>query len=192
MSTQPVPYVSPEEYLQAERLAPFKSEYVSGQVWAMSGASRAHNTIAVNLIASLHTALRGTPCQVFGSDMRVYVPENITYAYPDVTLVCGPQVYIDRHADTLANPTVLLEILSPSTAQYDRTVKFIKYRRLPSLREYVLVHQDTRHIEQFARFDDIWIAGECAGEASMLELACVGITVPLADIYENVVFPPAA
>ncbi len=192
MSTQPVPFVTPEEYLEAERLAPFKSEYVSGQVWAMSGASRAHNTIATNLIAALHAALRGGSCQVYGSDMRVYVPENITYAYPDVTIVCGPQVYIDRHADTLANPTVLIEILSPSTAQYDRTVKFIKYRRLPSLREYVLVHQNTWHIEQFVRFDDIWLAGECAGEGAGMELACVGIAVPLADVYENVVFPTDA
>ncbi len=192
MSTQPVPYVTPEEYLEAERLAAFKSEYVSGQIWAMSGASRAHNTIASNLIIAIGTAIRGTDCQVFGSDMRVLVQENNTYAYPDITVVCGEQRYSDTLADTLTNPTALIEILSPSTAQYDRTVKLIKYRRLPSLREYVLVHQDTRCIEHFARYDDIWIDGEQRGEAALLELSSLGITLPLADIYENVPFLPAS
>ncbi len=189
MSTQPVPYVSPEEYLEAERLASFKSEYVSGQVWAMSGASRAHNTIASNLIIAIGTAIRGTGCQVFGSDMRVLVTESNTYAYPDITVVCGEQQYSDTLADTLTNPTVLIKILSPSTAQYDRTVKFIKYRRLPSLREYVLVHQDARRIDYFARFQDIWIDGEQRGEAAALELSSLNVTLPLADIYENVLFP---
>jgi len=188
MSTQPISFVTPEEYLQAERLASFKSEYVSGQIWAMSGASRAHNTLATNLIVALGTAVKRTSCQVFGSDMRVYVPENSTYAYPDISIVCGPQDYADGHGDTLTNPIVLFEILSPSTAHYDRTVKFVKYRRLPSLRQYVLVHQDTRHIEHFARFDDLWIPGERSGAASLLELGSVGITLPLADIYENVPF----
>jgi len=191
MSTQPVPYVTPEEYLEAERVAAFKSEYVSGQVWAMSGASRAHNTIASNLIIVIGTATRGTDCQVFGSDMRVLVQGNNTYAYPDITVVCGEQRYSDTLADTLTNPTVLIEILSPSTAQYDRTVKFIKYRRLPSLREYVLVHQDARRIEHFVRYDDIWVDGEAQGEAAALELASVGITLPLADIYDRVPFAPA-
>lgn len=191
MSTQPVPYVTPEEYLEAGRLAAFKSEYVSGQVWPRPSASRAHNTIASNLSGLLYAALRGTPCQVFGSDMRVLVQENNTYAYPDITVVCGEQRYSDTLADTLTNPTVLIEILSPSTAQYDRTVKLIKYRRLPSLREYVLVHQDTRRIEHFARYDDIWIDGEQRGEAALLELSSLGITLPLADIYENVPFLPA-
>lgn len=116
MSTQPVPFVTPEEYLEAERLATFKSEYVSGQVWAMSGASRQHNTIAVNLTARLHTALRGGPCQVFGSDMRVFVLQNITYADPDLSVACGEQQYTDDAVDTLLNPTLLIEILSSSTA----------------------------------------------------------------------------
>lgn len=192
MSTQAVPYVSPEEYLEAERHASTKSEYVSGQVWAMSGASRAHNTIASNLIITIGTAIRGTECQVFGSDMRVLVGENNTYAYPDISIVCGEQQYSDTLADTLTNPTVLIEILSPSTAQYDRTVKFIKYRRLPSLREYVLVHQDARHIEHFARFQDIWVSSDYHAATVALSLESLGVTLPFADIYENVLFPPAA
>ncbi len=189
MSTQPVPYVTPEEYLEAERLAAFKSEYVSGQVWAMSGASRAHNTIASNLIIAIGTAIRGTDCQVFGSDMRVLVQENNTYAYPDITVVCGEQRYSDTLADTLTNPTALIEILSPSTAQYDRTVKLIKYRRLPSLREYVLVHQDTRRIEHFARYDDIWVSSDYHAATLVLSLESLSVTLAFADIYENVLFP---
>jgi Uma2 family endonuclease len=186
-----MPFVTPEEYLEAERAADYKSEYVSGQIWAMSGASRVHNALATNLTASIATALRGTDCQTFGSDMRVYVAENRTYVYPDLSVVCGEQVYTDAHVDTLTNPTVIIEILSPSTAHYDRTVKFVKYRRLPSLREYVLVHQDAPYIEYFALVCDIWTSGACRGLESTLELESIGVTVNLADIYERVHFAPA-
>ena len=191
MSTQPVPFVSPEEYLEAERAASFKSEYVSGQIWAMSGASREHNTIAMNLSIAIGTALRGSPCQVFGSDMRVFIPDNETYVYPDLSVVCGEQQYADAYLDILLNPTVVIEILSPSTAHYDRTVKFIKYRRLSSLREYVLVHQDAPRVERFERIGDLWVDGEQEGLRAVMELASLGVPVSLADIYERVVFDPA-
>jgi Uma2 family endonuclease len=192
MSTQPVPYISPEEYLAAERTATFKSEYVSGQIWAMSGASRRHNVIAMNLSVALGTALRGSECQPFGSDMRVFVPDNTTFAYPDLSVVCGEQQYTDAAVDTLLNPTVLIEILSPSTAQYDRTVKFIKYRRLPSLREYVLVHQETPRVERYECVGDLWVvAVEYDGLDAVMELASLGIALPLSSIYERVAFDPA-
>jgi Uma2 family endonuclease len=183
-----MPFVTPEEYLAAERAASFKSEYVSGQIWAMSGASRRHNAIAVNLVAALHAALRGGPCQVFGSDMRVFVPENVTYAYPDVTVVCGEQQYTDEAVDTLLNPVIIIEILSPSTAHYDRAVKFIKYRRLPSLHEYLLVHQDAPRIERFEKVEDIWTSGECTGLQTALELPSIGVTLSVADLYDRVAF----
>jgi Uma2 family endonuclease len=192
MSTQPVPYISPEEYLAAERTATFKSEYVSGQIWAMSGASRRHNVIALNLGGELREALRGSECQAFGSDMRVFVPDNMTFAYPDLSVVCGEQQYTDAAVDTLLNPTVLIEILSPSTAQYDRTVKFIKYRRLPSLREYVLVHQETPRVERYECVGDLWVvAVEYDGLDAVMELASLGIALPLSSIYERVAFDPA-
>ncbi len=165
----------------------FKSEYYSGQVWAMSGVSREHDAIAFNLTVAIGNALRGTPCRGFTRDMRVAVADTF-YTYPDLTIVCGEAQFIDAYVDTLTNPTVLLEILSPSTANYDRTAKFGRYRRLPSLREYVLVHQDAPLVE---RFDDIWATYEYHGEAAVLELSSVGITVPLAGIYEDVVFAPA-
>ncbi len=115
MSTPPVPYVSPDDYLQDERTAPFKSEYYSGQVWAMSGVSREHDAIAFNLTALLRGLLRGTPCRGFTSNMRVAVADTL-YTYPDLAVVCGEAHFQDAHADTLTNPTVLIEILSPSTA----------------------------------------------------------------------------
>ncbi len=187
MSTQPVPYVSPDDYLADERSAPFKSEYYSGQVWAMSGVSREHDAIAVNLTALLHTALRGTPCRGFTSAMRVAV-SDLLYTYPDLTIVCGEAHFRDPHVDTLTNPTVLIEILSPSTVNYDRVAKFGRCRRLPSLREYILVHQDAFRVERFERIGDFWDTYEYGGEAAVLELSSLGISVPLAGIYEDVVF----
>jgi Uma2 family endonuclease len=189
MSTQPVPFVSPDDYLRAERAAPFKSEYYAGQIWAMSGVSREHDAIAFNLTALLHAALRGTPCRGFTSDMRVAVADTL-YTYPDLTIACGEAHFADAHLDMLTNPTVLIEILSPSTANYDRTTKFGLYRRLPTLREYILVYQDALRVERFERFDDIWATHEYNGEAAVLELSSVGIAIPLAEIYENVPLAP--
>ncbi len=187
MSTQRIPYVTPEDYLEAERAAAFKSEYYSGQIWAMSGVSREHDAIAVNLTALLHAALRGTPCRQFTSDMRVAVDDTL-YTYPDLSIVCGEARFTDAHVDTVTNPTVLIEILSPATANYDRTAKFGRDRRLPSLREYILVHQDAALVERFERFDEIWATYEYRGEAAVLELSSVGIALPLAGIYEDVAF----
>lgn len=185
-----MPFVTPEDYLRAERLAPTKSEYYSGQVWAMSGASREHNAIAFNLGGLMFNALRGTPCQGFGSDMRVAVAP-LLYTYPDLSVVCGEQQFTDTHGDTLVNPSVLFEILSPSTANYDRTVKFGQYRRVPSLREYVLVHQDAPHVERFERYDDIWATYECRRLSDTLELSSLGIMLPLSALYEGILFPPS-
>lgn len=190
MSAQPVPYVTPEEYLRAERFAPFKSEYYSGQIWAMSGASREHNIIAFSLSLAVGNSLRGAPCQGFGSDMRVAVAP-LLYTYPDLSIVCGEQQFTDTHGDTLVNPTVLFEILSPSTANYDRTVKFGQYRRIPSLKEYILVHQDSPRVERFERHGDIWATYECRRLADTLELSSLGIALPLAAIYEGIALPPA-
>lgn len=188
MSAPPVPYVNPDDYLQDERTAPFKSEYYSGQVWARPRADWRHNTLASNLIAVIGSALRGTPCRGFTSDMRVTVADTL-YTYPDLTIVCGEAHFQDAHADTLTNPTVLIEILSPSTAGYDRAAKFGRCRRLPSLREYILVHHDAFRVERFERIGDIWDTYEYEGEAAVLELSSAGASVPLAAIYEDVAFP---
>ena len=158
----------------------------------MSGASREHNAIATNLIAAPRAALRGGPCQVFGGDMRVFVPQNLTYAYPDVSVVCGQQQYTDEfYVDTLLNPTLLVNIQSPSTARYDRTVN-INYRRLPSLREYLLVAQDAPFVERFEKHGDLWVAAEHRRLDATFTLESVGVSLALADVYEGAPFPDTA
>ena len=128
-----VPSFTPAEYLALERAADAKSEYLDGEIVAMTGGSRAHSLIAANLVRELGNALRERPCEVYGSDLRVSVALAGLYAYPDVTVVCGQPTFTDDERDTLENPTVIVEVLSPSTEGLDRGAKFTRYRRLPSL-----------------------------------------------------------
>ena len=151
MSTLAQQYYTPEEYLALERKAEYKSEYINGEIYAMSGASRAHILITVNLTRELSTQLRGRPCEVYASDMRVKVSPTGMYTYPDVAAVCGEARFEDGQVDTLTNPSVIIEVLSPSTEAYDRGEKFAHYRKLQSLAEYVLVAQDKMRVEHFAR-----------------------------------------
>lgn len=189
MSAQTLPIYSPQDYLDMERDAPFKSEYFCGQIWAMSGVSRKHDRIAFNLIITAGLALRSKSCTPFTSDMRVTVKDQL-FTYPDFTIVCGEPEFTDAAVDTLANPTVLFEILSPSTENYDRTGKFGKYRRVPSLREYILVHQDEPFVERFERNGDVWPPPyEYRGLSAILEVSSVGVFLPLADLYESLTFP---
>src|SRR5205085_5334550 len=127
MSSQEV-YYTPEEYLILERQAEYKSEYFNGEIFAMTGASRRHNLVAANVLASLHGQLRKRPCEVYSSDMRVKVSPTGLYTYPDVVVVCNDPLFDDKQKDTLLNPTVLIEVLSKSTASYDRGEKFEHYR----------------------------------------------------------------
>ncbi|MDQ2806769.1 MAG: Uma2 family endonuclease, partial [Chloroflexota bacterium] len=164
MSAQPKHYYTPEEYLSLERAATYKSEYLAGEIFpmieaeeghageicAMAGAGEDHTTIAANLVRLLGNAFQGRPCRVYGSDMRVRVAASGLYTYPDVVAVCGPREFADPHRDTLLNPTVIFEILSPSTEGYDRGKKFANYRQIPTLTDYVLVAQDEPLVEHFA------------------------------------------
>jgi Uma2 family endonuclease len=134
-------FASPAEYLALERAAEHRHEYVSGRVYAMTGASREHNVIATNTSRALGNQLSGRPCETYQSDMRVKVSETGMYTYPDVVVACGTPAFEDAYVDTLLNPTVIIEVLSPSTEAYDRGEKFAHYRRLPSLREYLLIAQ---------------------------------------------------
>jgi len=180
-------WTSPEEYLERERGAETKSEYLDGEILAMAGASRAHNLIVGNLVGELRARLRGRPCEVYPSDMRVRVRETGLYTYPDVTVVCGAPELQDAHQDTLLNPTLLIEVRSPSTEQDDRGWKGAHYRRLPSLLEYVLVRQDEPSIERYRRHGEReWLITEVEGLGETVELASVGVTLPLEEIYERV------
>lgn len=184
--TAAAPRLTPEEYLARERQAEYKSEYVNGRVYAMTGGSRAHNVVAGNLFAGLHARFHGRPCEVFQSDMRVAVGPTGAYTYPDVVALCGAPEFVDADVDTLSNPLVVVEVLSRSTEAYDRGEKFAQYRTIPSLREYVLVAQDRVRVEHFARHDLGWFLTVVDTLDATLELPAVGCSLPLRDVYDRV------
>ncbi len=183
------PRYTPEEYLALERKATQKSEYVNGQVFAMSGASRAHNLIAGNVYREISSQLKGRPCEAYVSDMRVKVSTTGLYSYPDVVAVCGEIRFDDEQKDTLLNPTVLVEVLSSSTEAYDRGEKFAYYRRLESLQEYVLIAQDKVRVEHFVRQGDQWVLTEASNLDDTVHLASIGCRLALREIYDKVEFP---
>jgi Uma2 family endonuclease len=180
-------FVSPQDYLALERKAEFKSEYFEGEIHAMTGASREHNLIAGNVYAALRHLLRDKPCEVYISDMRVGIRAANLYTYPDVAVVCGEPSFEDKEVDTLLNPALLIEVLSTSTANFDRTVKFGYYRTLESLAEHILIAQDEYRIEQYTRQPDgRWLLADIRGLEGVVELASVGCSLPLGAIYERV------
>lgn len=182
---------TPQEYLARERASHgSKSEYVNGHIYAMGGASLAHNRIVFNLARELGNQIRGGPCSASVNDMRVKVPQTEMYTYPDVVVVCGEPRLEDNHFDTLLNPTILVEVLSPSTERYDRGDKWAHFRHLECLQMYVLVAQDRMRVETFTRRGDEWIYAEASGEAGVLNLEPVGCSVPLDAIYELVEIGP--
>ncbi len=142
MSLQLKPFLTPQDYLALERQAETKSEYYAGEVFAMAGASRKHNTIVTNLAYLLVGQLKGRSCEVYNSDMRVKVSATGLYTYPDLVVVCGKPRFDDDQEDTLLNPTVIIEVLSKSTEAYDRSEKFAQYRALELMADYLLIAQD--------------------------------------------------
>ncbi len=184
------PGLTPDEYLEIERNAETKSEYFGGQMFAMAGASESHNLVALNVAAELQRQMRGRPCRVYTNDMRVQVSESGLYTYPDVIAVCGERQFRDERRDTLLNPTLLVEVLSETTASYDRLGKFALFRRLPSLCEYVLMAQDEPRIERYVRqADGSWNLTEMRLMTETVTLDAVGCTLTLTDIYADVEFP---
>jgi Uma2 family endonuclease len=185
MSVQIKRKLTPQEYLDLEEQAEYKSEYYQGEIFAMSGGSPNHALIAANLIATLRSQLKGTGCRVFTGDLRVHIPASGLYTYPDVTVVCGRLELTGDRQDNLANPVILVEVLSPGTESYDRGQKFSLYRSIPSLREYVLVSQDRISVEVFRR-NDVGIWELHLPEDGSIALASVGCTVRLDDVYADV------
>jgi Uma2 family endonuclease len=189
-----------EEYLAFERSSSQKHEYYQGEVFlmldampestsdmevqAMSGASHVHNIISVNIIGELYSRLKGKPCRPFGSDMRVHIPENTLFTYPDVSVFCGD--LNQSNEDSVIGPTILFEILSPSTKNYDRGSKFKLYRDIPSLKEYILVDTETINIEVFRiNKSGHWELEEYKSLLDNLVMPTLSIDLPLKLIYQH-------
>ncbi len=188
MSAQPqIADMTPEEYLALERQAEYKSEYFDGEIFAMSGASPTHNQITANVLAEIHAQFKKRPCRVYVNDMRVKVSPTGLYTYPDIVALCDKPRFDDAQKDTLLNPTVLIEILSDSTANYDRGAKFKHYRTLDSLKEYLLVAQNEYHIEHYVRqANNQWLLSETSHLIDVIELPSINCRLVLTDIYDKV------
>jgi Uma2 family endonuclease len=181
-------HVTSEEYLKFERTSEEKHEYYAGEIFAMSGASENHNLIVGNLIAGFHSQLRQKPCKIYPSDMRVKIRSSGLYTYPDVTVVCGTPEFEDNNFDTLLNPTVIIEVLSPSTEAYDRGKKFQHYRTIHSLQDYILIAQDSTRIDHFTLRENEWIFSDANSLDGVITLPSIDCTLHLSDVYEKVTF----
>jgi Uma2 family endonuclease len=187
MSTVPKPHLTPQDYLAWERQQETRHEYFDGEVCAMTGASREHNLVCGNTFAALHAQLRGRACEVYNNDMRVKVSETGMYTYPDVVVVCAEPQFEDAEVDTLVNPSLIIEVRSDSTEQYDRGAKFPHYRTLPSLQHYLLVAQTECRVEHYLReADHRWLLTEYRGLDETIELAGLDCRLLLRDLYERV------
>ena len=189
MSTQPKTFLTPEQYLEIERKAEYKSQYWRGEMFAMAGASANHNSLAMNLGAEMRDQLRGRDCRAYGSDMRVRTSPDGLYTYPDLSVVCGQPKLADSKFDTLENPTLIAEILSATTEAYDRGQKFQQYRSISSLKQYLLVTQDRAHVELYTRqADGQWLLCEASGLDQFISLDSIGCRLALNDLYDKVDF----
>jgi Uma2 family endonuclease len=190
MTALPRKKLTPAEYLAIERNAEFKSEYLNGEMFAMAGASPAHNAVKDNLIIQLGGRLWGGPCRSYSSDQRVKVSRTGLYTYPDIVIICGTPEFDDADPNTLLNPRVIIEVLSDATAGYDHGPKFRHYQRIESFQEYVLVAQDEPAVERLVRQPDgNWLSTMITGLDSELALATVPAKVSMADVYAGVTFP---
>lgn len=182
--------ITEKEYLEDERNASYKSEFYRGEVFAMSGASRIHNVINVNLTSFLSSRLKGKGCRPYSNDMRLYIPLNTLYTYPDIVVTCGKEEFLDSQFDTLLNPVFIIEVLSPSTADYDVGKKFMLYRSIPSLKEFWAISSFECRILKYVRnlADKSWVLSETIDINASLTLESLSLTVSLKDIYDEVSF----
>jgi Uma2 family endonuclease len=187
-------YFSPEEYLAFERGTDARHEYLDGHVYAMAGESIEHSRICVNVAGELRARLKGSPCEVLSPNMKVATSPAGLFSYPDVVVVCGEPRFYDERRDILTNPTVVFEVLSPSTEAYDRGEKFLRYRtNIETLREYVLVSQHRPLVEHYVRQPDGSWSYSSAGDLSEpIDLPSIGCRLPLSEIYDRIIFPAGA
>ncbi len=187
MTSQPKSYLTREEYLEQERKAEYKSEYHAGEVFALAGARRNHNLIVSTMNRLLGNQLADRECNVYVSDLRVRIPGADAYVYPDVVVCCGEEQFEDEQQDVLLNPVVIVEVLSDSTEAYDRGRKFQIYQQIESLREYILVSQNSHRIEQFVRQGEKdWVYTDHHDSEDKVILASVGCELGLDEVYAKV------
>jgi Uma2 family endonuclease len=175
-----------EEYLAFERASEEKHEFADGEIFAMSGGKGTHANVAANIIGTFAVALLRRPCRTYTSDMRVHIPSTDRFVYPDASVVCGRPQYKDEHIDTLLNPRVIVEVLSPSTEAYDRGDKFANYRAIPSLKHYIIAAQDKPYIEVYTRENDgSWKLREYRA-GSVIDLSELECKLDVDQIYAGV------
>ena len=186
MASEPRQRLTIPEYLAFERQSETKHDYLDGEIFAMTGASREHNRITLNIALSFETQLEERDCEVFANEMRVRTPTNLL-TYPDVIVVCGPESYDDSEVDTLLNPSVVVEVLSKSTESYDRNTKFFHYRSIPSLSDVLLVAQNKVHVEHFHRRSrEEWTLLEIDDLTQRLDLPAINCKLDLKRVYRRV------
>ena len=189
MATTAAPtHLTPETYLELERKAITKNEYVNGEIIAMAGASFAHNFITLDTATHLNNQLMDGECQAATGDLRVKVPRTESYFYPDIMVVCGEPQAEDNIFDTLLNPTLIVEVLSASTETYDRDEKFTHYRQIDTLQEYILISQDSVEVVQYCRQEPEWVATKFQTLEDVMPLISIGCELPLRHIYRRIKF----
>jgi Uma2 family endonuclease len=182
-------YITPEEYLAMEDAAENKHEYYHGEIFAMAGASQNHNRLALDLGTSTNLAVKGSKCEAYMNDMKVWSRAKNFFAYPDLTIVCGKAELYEGRTDVITNPLVIFEILSDSTKGFDYTEKFDFYRSIPTFQEYILIEQRRVHVEQrYMETRNKWILMEYNQITDVIKLAKVDIEIPLREIYRRVEF----
>ena len=187
---QSEPFVGPEENLALERACEFKSEYLIGGIYAMACSSEEHSAITANVSTAIGTQLLAKPCQAFTSDLKVAVSPTGPFFYPDLSVVCGEPRFHDAHRDVLTNPTVIIEVLSPSTEAFDRGRKFTQYQRIASLTDYILIAQDEPHVEHFRKQQgNQWLFTTAQGLEATLHIASIDVTLHLSEVYDRIRFP---
>ena len=176
-----------EEYLSLERNAEAKSEFYRGEITAMAGATRNHNIISGNFFSYLHLRLKGKGCRPYSNDMRLHTPGTAFYTYPDIVVVCGKEEFLDNEFDTLLNPAFLVEVLSNSTADYDNGRKFMRYRAIPSLKEYWTISSYENRIVKNLKNDsnNSWVLTETTNLQDEMKISSLDIIVSLNEIYEG-------
>ena len=187
--TKQTHYKSPEEYLVMEESAVYKSEYLDGEVLAMSGGTIEHSSIILNTGAALKQALKGTLCRVFESNLKIGIKASNSYLYPDTTVICGNPVRDEKSNHAITNPMLIVEVLSESTGAYDRGEKFHKYQKIATFREYMLIEQKAPQVDIFSKnTEGKWMVESYFGLDAVVELRSLNVKIPMAGIYEWVEF----